>query len=50
MPRTYQKLLGNVQGTQLLLKEQLTVQSHSAHERFVSKYSSGCTTTVQTKE
>lgn len=50
MPRTNQKLLANVRGTELILKEQLTIQSHTVHERFVAKYSSGCTTTVQTKE
>ena len=27
-----------------------TIQNHTAHATFVSKYSSGCSTTVQTKE
>lgn len=39
--RTNQKLLTNVQGTELILKEQLTIQNHSVQVRFVAKYSSG---------
>lgn len=50
MTRTNQKLLANVQGTEPILKEQLTTQRHTVHARFVAKYSSGCTTTVQSKD
>lgn len=46
--RTNQKLLTNVQGTELILKEQFTIQNHSVQVRFVAKYSSGWSTTVQT--
>lgn len=39
--RTNQKLLTNVQGTELILKERFTIQNHSVQVRFVAKYSSG---------